>query len=167
MLPQGVGPRGWIGCTSWQHPACWSQDTPHSCCPAMGSPGQCFSTELQSNGSWRVKMPSFCKEVLSSLLSLPTGRPLGTHKPPTTLDQQYCLSPLLGMPATAWLQATTDTGSILAPLTLSVSDTPVHQPDIKWCCRSSDQGMPNPGQDEEEAPDDMPEDPPARSKSQW
>ena len=104
-------------------------------------------------------MPSFHK-VISDPPSLSTRGPLGTDVPLQLLTGGIPLVPLLGMPDTAQLQATTDTGSIPAPLTSSASDTPVPQPSTKqWCC-SSDQGMPNPGQDEEEAPDDMPEEPP-------
>ena len=112
-------------------------------------------------------MPSFCKQVLSSPPRFFIRGMLGTHVPSATLDCWHFLSPLLGMPAAAQLQATTDTGSLSAPLTSSVSDTPAPQPSIKWQCHSSDQGMPDPGQDEEEAPDNMPEEPPNKSESQW
>ena len=140
----------------------------HSCHPAMGSPGQHFSTEMWSNGRVGAKMQSFCKEVLSSPLSPSTGGLLGTHVPLQFLNGNIPLVPILGMPATAQLQAVTDTGSIPAPLALSASDTPAPQPDIKWWCHSYNQGMPNPGLDEEEAPDDTPEEPsPTKSRSKW
>ena len=101
------------------------------------------------------------KEVLNGPLSLSTGGPLDTCVPPT-IDWWHSLSPPLGMPAAAWLQATTDTGSTPALLTLSVSDASMPQPSIKQWCHSSNQGMPNPGQNEEKAPDDMPEQPPQK-----
>ena len=126
----------------------------HSCYPAIGPPRQHYNTEPQSNGRGRAKMPCFGTEVLSSPLSLPTRRWLGTHFPPSTLGWWHFLSPLLEMPATAQLQAATDTGSIPVPLTLSMLDTPAPQSGIKWQHHSSD-----PGQEEEEAPSDTLEEP--------
>ena len=78
----------------------------------------------------------------------------GTGVSPATPGQQCFLSPPL-RDAHCNL-ATADMGSISAPLTL---DTPVPQPGIKWWHPSSNQGMPNLGQ-EEEVPCDLPEGPP-------
>ena len=63
------------------------------------------------------------------------------------------------MPTTVQLQAATDTGSLLGPLTSSISDTPAPQPGINWQCHSSNPDIPNQGQDEEEALDDTPKEP--------
>ena len=88
---------------------------------------------------------------------------MGTDVPTATPGWWHFLSPLLGMPATIPPQAVAGTESISAPLT---SDTPVPQPGVKWWHHSSDQGMPDLGQ-EEEAPSDSPKEPPTRSRNLW
>ena len=61
--------------------------------PATGSSRLHLSMELQRDGGGGAKIPSFCKEVLRSPLSLSIGGLWGTHVPPTTLDWQHSLSP--------------------------------------------------------------------------
>ena len=110
------------------------------------------------------KMPSFAKKFSASLQAFPPEDCWVFMYPLQLLASGLSLAPILGKPATAQLQATTDMGSIPAPLTSSLSDTPAPQPGIKWQCYSSNQGMPNPRQDEEEAPDDTPKEPPHKKQ---
>ena len=100
------------------------------------------------------KCQAFTKKFSAALQACPS-EDCWALIPPTTLDWWHFLSPPL-------MGAMTDTGSIPTPLTLSMLDTPMPQPSIKWWHHSSNQGMPDPGQDKKEAPDDMPEDPPCK-----
>ena len=91
-------------------------------------------------------MPSYHGGVLCGPWSLSIRDCWALMYPLELLASGISLAPLLGMPATTWPWAVTDTGSISVPLTL---DTPVPQPSIRQWCPSSDQGMPDLGQEEE------------------
>ena len=101
------------------------------------------------------KCQAFAEEFSTAFKSCPLEDHWALMYLPQLLASGISLVPLLGMPATTWPQATADIGSISATLTL---DTPVPQPSNKWWHPSSDQGMPDPGQ-EEEAPCDLSEEP--------
>ena len=84
------------------------------------------------------------------------------------LTSNVPLAAILGMSATTQLWAMTDRGpaqtvadrgSVQTPPIPSVLGTLVPKPGVKCQCHSSDQGVPAPGQDEEEVPDidDTPE----------
>ena len=110
------------------------------------------------------KCQAFAKEFLAALQACASEECWALMYPQQLLTGSIPLVTLLGMPAAAQLQATTDTGSIPAPLTLNALDTPMPQPSIRQQCHSSNQGMPDPGQDEEEAPGDTSEEP---SHKKW
>ena len=86
-------------------------------------------------------MPSFHEKALCHHGSMSLKGQLGTQLPSATLCWWGSLGSLLGMPATAQLQAMTDGGSIPAPPTLSMLGTHTPQPGGEWQ-HSSDQGMP-------------------------
>ena len=67
------------------------------------------------------KCQAFAKKFSVALQACPLEDCWALMYPLQLLTGSIPLVPLLGMPATAQLQATTDTGSIPAPLTSSVS----------------------------------------------
>ena len=80
------------------------------------------------------------------------SRPMGTDVSLAAPGWWHFPSPLIEIPAATWPHATADMGSVSVPL---ASNTPGTRPSFKQQHPSSDQGMPNPGQ-EEEAPCDLP-----------
>ena len=114
------------------------------------------------------KCQAFMGKFSATLQACPSEDHWALMYPLQLLAGGVSLAPLLGMPAAAQLQAVTDTGSIPAPPHLKhVMGTPAPQPGGKHWPHSSDQGMLDLGQEEEEAPDDMPEEPPTKSRSRW
>ena len=105
-------------------------------------------------------MTSLC-EIISTALQAHSSEDCWVLMYPLQLlSIRVPLAPLLGMPATAQLQAMTDTGSVQAPHISSMSGTPVPQPSGKqWHC-SAIQGMPNPRPEEEESAQDVVEEAP-------
>ena len=89
------------------------------------------------------KCQAFIKKFSASLQACPPEDHWALMYPLQLLIGNIPLVPLLGMPPAAQLQATTDTGSIAVPLTLSTLGTPMPQPGIK--CHSYNQGMPEQG----------------------
>ena len=93
------------------------------------------------------KHQTFVRKLSATLQTCPSKDCWALLYPLQLLAGWGSLSPLLGMPAAAQLQAMTDAGSVPVPPTLSVLGTPVPQPGGKWWHHSSDQGMPDLGKE--------------------
>ena len=133
----------------------------------MGTPGQCSCTEPWSNRRGGVKTASLCKNILCHPPCLSIRGPLGTHVPSATLSWWGSFSPPLRDASCS--PTTGQDRHRVCPSTSClkhVRHSSASTWQQVWHC-SSDQGMANPRQEEEKAPEDVPKEAPTKSKGLW